>query len=169
MGAAHLIASQPIREPWRQLRIGVSSRKEDSSMPSTTVASGTFPSRRAADQAIQRLVSSGFARNSIELHRHDDDEGYDLEVHTRAENLRRVQGLIDSSAPLYSARQMASGAVRTAGAHPLILLGAGVLAGFVIYNLIPRGQDNGHQQDHRSGRSSHGSRHRRHQSRSQHR
>src|SRR3712207_8494437 len=47
------------------------------SMPNTTVASGSFSSRKAADQAVQRLVTSGFARNSIELQRHPDDEGLD--------------------------------------------------------------------------------------------
>ncbi len=112
-------------------------------MPQTTVASGTFSSRKAADQAVQRLVSSGFARNSIELHRHDEDEGYDLEIRTRAENVRRAQRLIHASSPISAMSmrnmgQMASSAVQTTRSHPLILLGAGLLAGFVIYNLIPR-------------------------------
>jgi len=115
-------------------------------MPQTTVATGTFPSRKSADQAVRRLVSSGFARNSIELHPHEDGEGYDLEIHTRAENVRRARRLINgSSSPSEMAArsmremgQMASGAVQTARTHPLILLGAGVLAGFVLYTLIPR-------------------------------
>jgi hypothetical protein len=112
-------------------------------MPQTSVATGAFPSRRAADQAVQRLVSSGFARNSIELHRHDEDEGYDLEIHTRAENVKRAQRLIHASSPMSAMGmrnmgQMASGAVQAARSQPLILLGAGLLAGFVIYNLIPR-------------------------------
>jgi hypothetical protein len=111
---------------------------EDLLMPSSTVATGTFSSRQAANQAVQRLVSSGFARNSIELHQRDDDEGYDLEVHTRKENLKRVKRLLNASAPMYSARQTASEVVQTAKSHPVILLGAGVLAGFLIYNLIPR-------------------------------
>jgi len=109
-------------------------------MPSTRVASATFSSRHAADQAIQRLVSSGFARNSMDLRRHDDDDGYDLEVHTRAENLERVERLMHTSAPLYALRQAGTGAVQTARSHPIVLLGAGILAGFVIYNLLPRGE-----------------------------
>ncbi len=115
-------------------------------MPHTTVASGTFPSREAADQAVQRLVSSGFARNSIELHRHDDDEGYDLDIHTRPENVGRAERLIYASSSPISAMSMrsmgdaAAGAVQAAKAHPLVLLGAGLLAGFVIYNLIPRSE-----------------------------
>jgi len=112
-------------------------------MPHTRVATGTFSSRRAADQAVRRLVSSGFARNSIELHAHDEDEGYDLEIHTRPENVRRAERLINGSSPLSAVSmrdmgEMATGAVQTAKSHPVILLGAGLLAGFVIYNLIPR-------------------------------
>ncbi|MXQ09956.1 hypothetical protein [Microvirga makkahensis] len=112
-------------------------------MSQTTVATGTFSSRKAANQAVQRLVSGGFARNSIELHPHDEDEGYDLEIHTRVENVKRAQRLIrgSSSMSVMGMRDvgyMASGAVQTARAHPFFLLGAGLLAGFVIYNLIPR-------------------------------
>jgi hypothetical protein len=123
-------------------------------MPQTTIATGTFPSRKAADQAVHRLVSSGFARNSIELHRHDEDEGYDLEIHTRAENVRRAERLMHASSPMATMNMrnmshMASGAVQTARSNPLVLLGAGLLAGFVIYNLIPRGS-----QEHARGRRS---------------
>jgi len=114
-------------------------------MPQTSVATGTYPSRKAARQAVDRLVSGGFARNSIELHRHDDDEGYDLRIHARAENLARAKRLMRASssrAMLSSAAdgvgQMAHGTARIARAHPLVILGAGLLAGFVIYNLIPR-------------------------------
>ena len=110
-------------------------------MPNTTVASATFPSRKAADQAVHRLVSNGFARNSIDLRRHDEDDGYELEVHTRRENLARVERLIHASAPLYAVREVAVGAAQTARAHPILLLGAGILAGFVIYTLVPRGED----------------------------
>lgn len=109
-------------------------------MPSTTVATGTFSSRKAANQAVQRLVSSGFARNSIELRRHDDDEGYDLEIHTRQENLRRARRLLNASAPGYAVGQAMSGAAQTARSHPVILLGAGILAGFAIYTLLSRSE-----------------------------
>ena len=121
-------------------------------MPHSTVATGTFPSRKAANQAIQRLVSSGFARNSIELHAHEEDEGYDLEIHTRAENVKRAKRLINGSSgmSMQGMGHMASDAVQTARSHPLILLGAGLLAGFVIYNLIPRSTP--HQEPSRSGR-----------------
>ncbi len=107
-------------------------------MPNTSIATGSFPSRREANQAVQRLVSAGFARNSIELHRHDEDEGYDLEIHTRQENLKRAERLIHASVPLYAVRQTASGVVQTAKSYPFVLLGAGILAGFLIYSLVPR-------------------------------
>ncbi|MEE1658164.1 hypothetical protein VB618_18355 [Microvirga sp. CF3062] len=107
-------------------------------MPNTSIATGTFASRSEANQAVQRLVSAGFARNSIELHRHNGDEGYDLEMHTRQENLKRAERLIHASVPLYAVRQTASGVVQTAKSYPFVLLGAGILAGFLIYSLVPK-------------------------------
>jgi hypothetical protein len=106
-------------------------------MPSTTVAHGTFPSRKAADQAVQRLVSSGFARNSIDLDRHEDDEGYDLTVHTREENLPRVEQIMHQSPTGFTLQRAASGTFQTVKSNPLLLLGAGVLAGLAVYSLLP--------------------------------
>ena len=107
-------------------------------MPNTSIATGSFHSRGEANQAVQRLLSAGFARNSIEVHRRDD-EGYDLEIHTRRENVRRAERLIhDASMPLYAVRQTASGVVQTAKSYPFVLLGAGILAGFLIYSLVPK-------------------------------
>ncbi|SCZ11268.1 hypothetical protein [Microvirga guangxiensis] len=127
-------------------------------MPQTTVATGTFPSRKAANQAVQRLVSSGFARNSIELHQHEDDDGYDLEIHTRRENVGRAQRLIYASSSgagmsMHGIGNIASGAVYSAKSHPLVLLGAGLLAGFVLYNLIPRSSEQEHTSRQQTGRS----------------
>lgn len=122
-------------------------------MPSTTVATGTFESRKAADKAIQRLVSSGFARNSIELHRHDDDDGFDVEIHTRRENVRRAEKVMHDASPYSVSFNDARRAVETARSHPAILLGAGILAGFIIYNLIPRSESGSSRQergDHRN-------------------
>jgi len=114
-------------------------------MPHTSVATGRFSSRKEANQAVQRLVSGGFARNSISLHQHEGDEGYDLEIHARRENLRRAERLIHDSAPLYVVREKASQVAYTARSYPLVLLGAGILAGFLIYNLIPRGDESGQE------------------------
>jgi hypothetical protein len=121
-------------------------------MPNTSIATGSFPSRSEANQAVQRLVSAGFARNSIELHRHDDDEGYDLEIHTRQENLKRAERLIHASVPLYGMRQTASGVVHAAKSYPYVLLGAGILAGFLIYSLIPKDSDSEGQSHPRNRR-----------------
>ncbi len=122
-------------------------------MPSANIATGSFPSRKEANQAVQRLVSAGFARNSIGVHRHEDDEGYDVEIHTRRENVRRAERLIHGSTSLSSIGQTATGVVRTAKSYPYVLLGAGVLAGFLIYSLIPKdasGSDRGNQRSRRS-------------------
>jgi len=121
-------------------------------MPSTSVATGSFSSRREANQAVQRLVAAGFARNSIELHRHDDDEGYDLEIHTRQDNLKRAERLIHASTPLYAVRQTATDVVQTARSYPFLLLGAGVLAGFLIYTMIPREASASERSEQRSRR-----------------
>ena len=93
-------------------------------MPHTSIATGTFSSRKEANQAVQRLVSSGFARNSISLRHHEEDDGYDLEIHTRRENLRRAERLIHDSAPLYVVRQKASELADADKSYPLILFGA---------------------------------------------
>jgi hypothetical protein len=106
-------------------------------MPTSSVASGTFSSRKAANQAVRRLVDSGFARNSIEVRPTEDDEGWELEVHARKENLRRARRLInDASAPMQAVDDVMSGAVHGAKSYPLLVLGAGLLAGFAIYSLI---------------------------------
>ncbi len=121
-------------------------------MPSANIATGSFPSRKEANQAVQRLVSAGFARNSIDVHRHEDDEGYDVQIHTRRENVRRAERLIHGSTSLYSIGRTATGVVRTAKSYPYVLLGAGVLAGFLIYSLIPRetsGSSRGNQHSRR--------------------
>jgi hypothetical protein len=105
-------------------------------MPHTTIAWGTFPTRKAADQAISRLVSNGFARNSIDLQRHEEDEGYDVAVHTREENLERVEQLIHTSVPAYAFWQFGSSAVGNAKSHPMALLAAGVAAGIVLFGVM---------------------------------
>jgi hypothetical protein len=119
-------------------------------MSHTSIATGSFPSRKEANRAVQRLVSGGFARNSISVHEHEDDDGYDLEIHTRRANLRRAERLIHDSAPLYVVREKASDVVQSAKSYPLVLLGAGILTGFLIYNLIPRQAESGHR-NHRRG------------------
>jgi len=110
-------------------------------MPNTTAAWGTFPSRKAADQAVQRLVSAGFARNSIDLKRHNYDEGYNLVVHTREENRSQAEHLIRTSAPMYALERAASGTIQSARAHPILLLGLGIAAGLALYGLLASSEE----------------------------
>ena len=105
-------------------------------MSNTTVAWGSVPSRKAADQAVQRLVASGFARNSIDLTRHDEDGGYDLAVHTRHENRERAERLMQTSATDYVLQKFGSQAMRNASSHPIAVLGAGLIAGAVLFTIF---------------------------------
>jgi hypothetical protein len=103
----------------------------------TTLAWASFPTRDEAEQARRRLEENGFARNSIEIDRRQDGT-FTVEVHTREENLPRVEQLLHTSAPMYAARQFGSDVMRTATTNPLVLIGGAALAGLVIYNLLPR-------------------------------
>jgi hypothetical protein len=102
-------------------------------MSSASVATATFPTRKAANQAANRLVSSGFARNSIDIHELED-EGFELTVHARRENLWKARRVIGASTP----REYATGAMEGARAHPAIALGIGLLAGLSLYAILSR-------------------------------
>jgi hypothetical protein len=101
-------------------------------MSSSSVATAIYPTRKAANQAAKRLVASGFARNSIEIQ--EEDDGYELAVHARRENLWKARRLIGASSP----REYATGALEGARAHPAVVLTLGVIAGLAIYALLPR-------------------------------
>jgi hypothetical protein len=103
----------------------------------TTVIWAQFPSHEAAERIKGRLTENGFARNSIEVYRNTDGS-CDLAIHTSEENLERVESLLHSSAPVYAFRQLRSGAFKTAATHPLVIGGSIVLAGFILYSLLPR-------------------------------
>ena len=75
----------------------------------TTVAWAAFPTRDEAEQAIERLRSSGFSRNSIDLDRRRDGS-WNVAVHTSARNLHRVEDLLHASAPMYALRERTFGA-----------------------------------------------------------
>ena len=128
-------------------------------MPDTALAVATFPSRDAAEGAIGRLVSEGFARNSMELDRIRD--GYRVAVHARSKNHGRVQrllaeqpGVLASAVALGSIAadsmieaaqgEIVQHAVETAGglavtaakAHPIVAFGAAMVAGVAVYKLL---------------------------------
>ena len=102
----------------------------------TTTAWVSFPTREEADQAIQRLSSGGFARNSIDLD-HRQDGTWNVTVHTSRRNLERVDRLLHASSPVYAVQRTSSGAIETVLSNPLVLAGAAILAGTVIYSLLP--------------------------------
>ena len=102
----------------------------------TTTAWATFPTREDADQAVQRLSSGGFARNSIDLDRRQDGR-WDVTVHTNPHNTERVNALLRAPPPMYAVQRRSSGAVESVMGNPLVLAGAAALAGTIIYSLLP--------------------------------
>jgi uncharacterized protein YpuA (DUF1002 family) len=102
----------------------------------TTTAWATFPTREDAQQAIQRLSSAGFARNSIDLDRRQDGS-WEVTVHTSPRNTERVNQLLRAPSPMYAVQRRSSGAVESLIGNPLVLAGAAALAGTIIYSLLP--------------------------------
>ncbi len=102
----------------------------------TTTAWATFPTREDAEQAVQRLSSAGFARNSIDLE-HRQDDSWEVTVHTKPHNTERVNALLRASSPMYAVERRVSGAVESLVGNPLVLAGAAALAGTIIYSLLP--------------------------------
>jgi hypothetical protein len=100
-----------------------------------TTAWASFPSREEADQAIQRLSSGGFARNSIDLDR-ERDGTWNVAVHTSERNLERVERLLRSSSPMQAAIHGLESPVQSVIRNPVVVLGAAALAGVVIYGLL---------------------------------
>jgi hypothetical protein len=100
-----------------------------------TTAWASFPSREEADQAIQRLSSGGFARNSIDLDRQRDGT-WNVVVHTSEPNLQRVERLLRSSAPMQAAFHGLESPIQAAIRNPAVALGAAALAGLVVYGLL---------------------------------
>ena len=100
-----------------------------------TTAWASFPNREEADQAIQRLSSGGFARNSIDLDRQRDGT-WNVVVHTSEPNLQRVERLLRSSAPMQAAFHGLESPIQAAVRNPVVALGAAALAGLVVYGLL---------------------------------
>jgi hypothetical protein len=103
----------------------------------TTLIWASYPSRELAEQAVDRLKISGFARNSIDLDRREDG-GWNVGVHTREHNLERVQKLLHSSNRMFALNQYGGGAAQTLLSSPLVWAGAAALAGIATYALLPR-------------------------------
>ena len=103
----------------------------------TTLAWASFPSREEAAKARRRLEENGFARNSINLDRRQDGT-FTVEVHTREENLPRVEQLLNASESMYAVRQFGANTLEAVTSNPLVLLGGAALVGLVAYSLLPR-------------------------------
>jgi hypothetical protein len=101
----------------------------------TTTAWASFPNREEADQAVQRLSSGGFARNSIDLDRQQDGT-WNVVVHTSERNLQHVERLLRSPSPMYAAAHSLESPIQAVTRNPAVALGAAALAGLVFYGLL---------------------------------
>ena len=105
-------------------------------MPDTSIASALFPSLNAARFAKQRLVSGGFARNSIDIERQED--GFQVLIHVRDEHRARADSLLARSPIGHSLHETGGQAVATFQDNRLLALGLAGLAGFALFRLLRR-------------------------------
>ncbi|POR41087.1 hypothetical protein [Methylobacterium sp. V23] len=105
-------------------------------MPDTGLASALFPSLNAARSAKQRLVSGGFARNSIDIERQGDD--FEVLIHVRDEHRERAEGLLARSPGTHALYETGGQAVSAFQDNRLIALGLAGLAGLAVFSLLRR-------------------------------
>lgn len=105
-------------------------------MPDTSPASASFPTLNAARAAKQRLVSSGFARNSIDIERQED--GFEVLIHVRDEHRERAESLLARSPVAHSLHQSGGQALSAFQDNRLLALGLAGLAGFAAFGLLRR-------------------------------
>jgi len=105
-------------------------------MPDTGLASALFPSLSAALAAKQRLISGGFARNSIDIERHGD--GFEVLIHVRDEHRERAESLLARSPITHSLHERGGQAVTAFQDNRLLALGLAGLAGFAVFSLLRR-------------------------------
>ncbi len=102
----------------------------------TVGVSAEFPTLEAAHAARDRLVRSGFARNSITIER--DEEELVVSIPVRPENRRRAARILRGSAILETVRHRGGEAAGTLGGVPVLALAIAGLAGFALYGLANR-------------------------------
>jgi len=105
-------------------------------MPDTGLASALFPSLNEARSAKQRLVSGGFARNSIDIERQGDD--FEVLIHVRDEHRERAEGLLARSPGTHALYQTGVQAVGAFQDNRLLALGLVGLAGLAVFSLLRR-------------------------------
>ncbi|KQP34562.1 hypothetical protein ASG60_02985 [Methylobacterium sp. Leaf469] len=105
-------------------------------MSDSVLASVAFPSLNQARSARDRLARAGFARNSIDIIRHDDD--FSVAINTRPENKARAERILTGS-PLADDLRRAGDSVATAvNGNRGLALGLAALAGFALFGLTRR-------------------------------
>lgn len=108
----------------------------ESPLPERDLVTVVFPSHRAARLARKRLVRAGFARNSIHIHR-DDDE-FEVSISTRPENRNRATRILNRPIAQEYAREAGLQAVDTFNDNRMLFLGGAALAGFLLFGLLNR-------------------------------
>lgn len=106
-------------------------------MSDSVLASVTVPSLKAARAARDRLSRAGFARNSIEIDRVNDEE-FEVSIATRRENHARAERILTGSPLAQDLRTGAQSAVSHFQENRTLALGLAALAGFALFGLMRR-------------------------------
>ena len=105
-------------------------------MPAASPASASFSSLDGARAARQRLVSAGFARNSIDIERHGND--FRVLINVSDEHRERAEDLLARSPVEHSLRRSGGRAMTVFHDNRLLALGMAGLAGFTAFRLLRR-------------------------------
>ena len=106
-------------------------------MSDSVLASVTVPSLKAARAARDRLSRAGFARNSVEIDRLDND-AFAVSIATRPENHARAEGILTGSPLGQDLREAGQTAMGHFHDNRGLALGLAALAGFALFGLMRR-------------------------------
>lgn len=106
-------------------------------MSDSVLASVTVPSLRAARAARDRLSRAGFARNSVEIDR-IDDEAFAVSIAIRPDNQARAERILNGSPLGNDLRDAGQAAMGRLQDNRGLALGLAALAGFALYGLMRR-------------------------------
>lgn len=105
-------------------------------MPDTTSLTAWFPSLEAARSARRRLVRAGFARNSIDLERVQDE--FEVTISTREENRQRAEDALHGRFAIQDVRRAGETLRDFASDNRGVILGMAALAGLALFLLTNR-------------------------------
>lgn len=105
-------------------------------MSDSVIASVAFPSLGLARSARDRLARAGFARNSIDIIRHDED--FSVAINTRPENKARAERILTGSPLVDDLRRTGDSMVAAVNGNRGLALGLAALAGFALFALTRR-------------------------------